>query len=160
MIMEWYWQALLLLGVVAVLGGGFWWGSRQDWSQARAHVAEKADAQVAVQSGTAAAAGPGWYADPWGHPGLTRYWDGEVWGEVAPAAPGVVARASQPDTALFVIAWIVAVCTFGYFIPWAVAATRGMPNTGGVFVVNLLTGWTLIGWIIALVMACQQRSTL
>lgn len=101
----------------------------------------------------------GWYDDP-DQPGRQRYWDGEQWGAVAPpsfapAAP--TPRSAQPDTALFVIAWIVAVCTFGYFIPWAVAATRGMPNTGGVFVVNLLTGWTLIGWIIALVMACQQR---
>ena len=54
-----------------------------------------------------------------------------------------------------VIAWIFAVMTLFYFLPWAIAATRGRPNTGGVFLVNLLVGWTLIGWIAALVMACQ-----
>jgi hypothetical protein len=54
-----------------------------------------------------------------------------------------------------IIAWIFALLSFLYFLPWAVAATRGRPNTGGVFLVNLLVGWTLIGWIAALVMACQ-----
>jgi hypothetical protein len=54
-----------------------------------------------------------------------------------------------------VIAWIFALVSFLYFLPWAIAATRGRPNTGGVFLVNLLVGWTVIGWIAALVMACQ-----
>jgi len=54
-----------------------------------------------------------------------------------------------------VIAWIFAVMSLLYFLPWAIAASRGRPNTGGVFLVNLLVGWTLIGWIAALVMACQ-----
>lgn len=46
----------------------------------------------------------------------------------------------------------------GYFVPTIVAQTRNMPNVGGVLIVNLLTGWTGIGWIIALVMACMQKS--
>jgi hypothetical protein len=53
-----------------------------------------------------------------------------------------------------VIAWIFALVSFLYFLPWAIAATRGRPNTGGVFLVNLLIGWTVVGWIVALVMAC------
>jgi hypothetical protein len=40
-----------------------------------------------------------------------------------------------------------------YFLPFIVALLRSH-NPGGVFVVNLLLGWTLIGWAVALVMAC------
>jgi hypothetical protein len=72
------------------------------------------------------------------------------------AHPGYAALpVRRPSAAHVAFAWILAVVTFLYFLPWAIAATRGRPNTGGVFVVNLLVGWTLIGWIIALVMACQ-----
>lgn len=39
-------------------------------------------------------------------------------------------------------------------LPWAVAATRGKSNATAVALINLLLGWTLIGWIVALVMAC------
>ena len=68
--------------------------------------------------------------------------------------------AQQPhrtSTAVIVIAWLVAVFTAGYMLPWAISATRSMPNHGGVFLVNLLLGWTIIGWVVALVMACAQR---
>lgn len=40
-----------------------------------------------------------------------------------------------------------------YFLPSIVAGTRHTLNIGGVIVVNLLLGWTFIGWVIALVMA-------
>jgi hypothetical protein len=40
-----------------------------------------------------------------------------------------------------------------YFAPVIVAAVRAIHNGGGVIVVNVLFGWTLIGWVIALVMA-------
>lgn len=54
-------------------------------------------------------------------------------------------------------AWIIAVVTFGYMLPWAIAATRGKSNAGAVGWINLLLGWTGIGWIIALVMACGSH---
>ncbi|MGH9124818.1 MAG: superinfection immunity protein [Acidimicrobiales bacterium] len=53
-----------------------------------------------------------------------------------------------------VIAWILTVLTLGYFLPWAIAATRGKSNSGVIGLLNFLLGWTLIGWIVALVMAC------
>jgi len=59
---------------------------------------------------------------------------------------------------IIVVAWIAAVLTAGYLLPWAIAATRSMPNHGAIFVLNLLLGWTIIGWIVALVMACSQKS--
>ena len=40
-----------------------------------------------------------------------------------------------------------------YFFPTIVAALRSH-NPGGVFIINLLLGWTLMGWVVALVMAC------
>jgi hypothetical protein len=58
-----------------------------------------------------------------------------------------------------IIAWVLAVLTVGYLLPWAVAATRGKSNAGAIGWINLLLGWTLIGWIIALVMACGAHQT-
>jgi Superinfection immunity protein len=40
-----------------------------------------------------------------------------------------------------------------YFLPSLVAAARHAHNTGGIFIFNLLLGWTGIGWFIALIMA-------
>ena len=57
-------------------------------------------------------------------------------------------------------AWVIAVCTLGYMLPWAVAATRGKSNAGAIGWINLLLGWTLIGWIVALVMACGAHQTI
>ena len=42
-----------------------------------------------------------------------------------------------------------------YLVPTIVAGVRKVPNAGSVIVLNLLLGWTLIGWVVALVMALQ-----
>jgi hypothetical protein len=55
------------------------------------------------------------------------------------------------------IAWAFAVFTFAYFLPWAVAATRHKSNTLAIALVNLLLGWTVVGWVVALVMACGSH---
>lgn len=57
-------------------------------------------------------------------------------------------------------AWIAAVLTFGYMLPWAIAATRGKSNAGAVGLVNFFVGWTFIGWIAALVMACTAHQVM
>ncbi|HSN06192.1 MAG TPA: superinfection immunity protein [Candidatus Angelobacter sp.] len=54
------------------------------------------------------------------------------------------------------MAVLVAILTGGYLLPWAIAAVRDVPHWS-VFWVNLLTGWTLVGWIVALVMALRAR---
>jgi RNA polymerase subunit RPABC4/transcription elongation factor Spt4 len=46
-----------------------------------------------------------------------------------------------------------------YFIPTIVAITRKVTNTGSVFVINFLLGWTLIGWAVALAMAVKTNMT-
>lgn len=44
-----------------------------------------------------------------------------------------------------------------YFIPTIITMCRGTNNGMKVFIVNLLLGWTGIGWLWALVMACKSR---
>lgn len=42
-----------------------------------------------------------------------------------------------------------------YFIPSIVGKVRNVTNIGSVFVINLLLGWTLVGWVVALAMAVK-----
>jgi hypothetical protein len=56
-----------------------------------------------------------------------------------------------------VFAWVFTVLTLLYFLPWAIAATRGKSNSGLLGLLTLLLGWTFIGWIVLLVMACQPH---
>lgn len=119
----------------------------------------------------------GWYPDT-SHAGMDRYYDGQAWTShwqpSATAAPGAVvptyaapvpayteantrtvavSTSRGPNTAVIVIAWIIAVLSLGYMLPWAIAATRNSSTQWAVFAVNLLLGWTFLGWIAALVMA-------
>jgi T4 superinfection immunity protein len=43
-----------------------------------------------------------------------------------------------------------------YFFPIFIAAFRSHPNSGAVFIVNLFLGWTFLGWVISLAMACSS----
>jgi hypothetical protein len=105
----------------------------------------------------------GWYP----HGGGQRYWDGLGWTEhTAPSAvptylPAFQAHAVLTDArtngAEVAIAWVLTVLSLGYFLPWAVAATRGKSNSLAVGLVNFLLGWTLVGWVVALVMACTAH---
>jgi hypothetical protein len=67
----------------------------------------------------------------------------------------VTDRKDRPASA--VVAVIVAIVTAGYMLPWAIAAVRGNRNSWTVFWVNLLLGWTVVGWIIALVMSIREH---
>ena len=40
-----------------------------------------------------------------------------------------------------------------YFLPVVVAAMRSHHNTGAIFILTLLLGWSVIGWAVALVWA-------
>jgi len=78
---------------------------------------------------------------------------------------GSMALISIPDThaSTFtkVIAIIATLATGFYMLPWGIAAVRDVPHWM-VFWVNLLLGWTIIGWIVALVMSfrAQQRTVI
>lgn len=43
-----------------------------------------------------------------------------------------------------------------YFLPTIVAANRGHNNHLSIFILNLLLGWTFVGWVVALVWACAN----
>ena len=54
------------------------------------------------------------------------------------------------------VAILVSVLTIGYLLPTSIALVRRAP-TGTCFFVNLLLGWTVIGWLVALILAFRTR---
>jgi Superinfection immunity protein len=54
------------------------------------------------------------------------------------------------------IALLVVLCL--YFLPAIVAVARKVRHQGSVVVINLFLGWTFIGWVVALAMACRTRT--
>lgn len=46
---------------------------------------------------------------------------------------------------------------FVYFIPALVANNKQHPQASAITVLNLFLGWTLLGWVIALVWACSKQ---
>lgn len=50
-----------------------------------------------------------------------------------------------------ILAVLIALVTGGYLLPFSVALWRGHGEATKIFLVNLLLGWTVIGWIVALV---------
>lgn len=73
---------------------------------------------------------------------------------VQPVQTQVLVQPYRCSTAHVVVAWVVTVLTAFYMLPWAVAATRNRRNVLAVAMINLFLGWSVIGWIVALVMAC------
>lgn len=52
------------------------------------------------------------------------------------------------------IAWLIIAASLGlYFLPWLCAWSRTHHQTKAIFVLNLLVGWTMIGWVAAMVWA-------
>ena len=44
-----------------------------------------------------------------------------------------------------------------YFAPVITALARKVPNRGSVIIVNVFLGWTVVGWVVALAMACRSK---
>ena len=47
-----------------------------------------------------------------------------------------------------------------YFLPAAITFYRKRANTGAILALNLFLGWSLIGWVIALVWALKDEQIL
>lgn len=47
---------------------------------------------------------------------------------------------------------------FGYFAPTLVAFIRWTENRGVVLVANLFAGWTVVGWVVTLVMSVRGKT--
>jgi hypothetical protein len=43
-----------------------------------------------------------------------------------------------------------------YFVPAIVAGTREHHQTFAIVILNIVGGWTLVGWVVALVWACTE----
>jgi Superinfection immunity protein len=71
--------------------------------------------------------------------------------------PPAPAYRFESSTTVKVVAWIVAVLSSLYMLPWAIAATRNLRNHWTIFWIDLLLGWTIVGWVIGLVMACRSK---
>lgn len=44
-----------------------------------------------------------------------------------------------------------------YLLPIIIAGVRRVVNIGSVFAINLLLGWTFVGWVVALAMALRTN---
>ena len=51
---------------------------------------------------------------------------------------------------------LIAVMIAGYFFPSIIAACRSHHNTLAIFLLNLFLGWSVLGWVGALVWAAMQ----
>jgi hypothetical protein len=68
------------------------------------------------------------------------------------ASSGAVAAGSS------IVALVLIMSALGaYFVPSIVAWVRHVPNAGSVTVLNVLLGWTLVGWAVSLAMACRSQ---
>lgn len=55
-----------------------------------------------------------------------------------------------------IIAIIISVFSFGYFIPGSIAFARRRSNTAAIFALNFFLGWTVLGWVVALVWSLME----
>jgi FtsH-binding integral membrane protein len=68
------------------------------------------------------------------------------------ASPALYAATDAPDSQRMIQGIVVLlICLVLYFIPAIVG--RSKRNRAAIFALNLLLGWTLIGWVVALVWA-------
>ena len=60
----------------------------------------------------------------------------------------------------FVFALLISVLSLFYFLPFTIAFYKKRINTGAIFALNLFLGWSLVGWVIALVWALKAEHTI
>jgi hypothetical protein len=67
------------------------------------------------------------------------------------------AEAVTSDWAMLAFVATVAVVLAAYLSPTITAGVRRVPNVGSVLAINLLLGWSLVGWALAWAMALRTR---
>jgi len=55
---------------------------------------------------------------------------------------------------------LITVLSLFYFLPFAIAFNRKRVNSGAIFALNLFLGWSLIGWVLALVWALKEERSI
>ncbi len=43
-----------------------------------------------------------------------------------------------------------------YFLPTLIEVLRGHPQKVPIFILDLLAGWTMVGWVVAIVWSCTK----
>jgi hypothetical protein len=71
---------------------------------------------------------------------------------------GIVVLASSSGAGSVAVLFGVIVLIGFCFLPTIVAFTRKVTDKGSVVVINLFLGWTLVGWVVALAMACRSST--
>lgn len=64
-------------------------------------------------------------------------------------------HAAQGAVGAFVLVVLIGIAILVYFLPTIVASNRKHPSVGGITALNVLLGWTAIGWIAALIWSCS-----
>jgi len=55
---------------------------------------------------------------------------------------------------------LLSIGTLFYLLPFAIAFNKRRANTGGIFALNLFLGWSLLGWVAALVWALKEEAVI
>jgi ABC-type sugar transport system permease subunit len=55
---------------------------------------------------------------------------------------------------------LITILSLFYFLPFAIAFKRKRVNSGAIFALNLFLGWSLIGWVVALVWALKDEQVI
>jgi Superinfection immunity protein len=54
---------------------------------------------------------------------------------------------------------VLVIWTIGFYsLPSVIAIRRKVPHVRSVILANVLVGWTLMGWVVAMRMACQSKT--
>jgi len=59
-----------------------------------------------------------------------------------------------------IFAVLISVISLFYFLPFAIAFNRKRANTGAIFALNLFLGWSLIGWVLALIWSLKDEQVI
>jgi hypothetical protein len=71
---------------------------------------------------------------------------------VLAGAPSSVGKIAALITGLVLVGFLF----WFYFLPALIARERSHPNVEAIFAINLLLGWTLVGWVVALAWALPR----
>jgi len=55
---------------------------------------------------------------------------------------------------------LLSIGTLFYLLPFAIAFNKRRANTGVIFALNLFLGWSLLGWVAALVWALKEETVI
>lgn len=58
-----------------------------------------------------------------------------------------------------ILLWMVALCSIGYLLPGVLASLRRHPAAGQIWLVNVMFGWTIVGWFWALLKSAGATYT-